>query len=131
VPYAAFLPPDDTTVLLTLPSSHLLSSMPFTFGDLDHERRPKSHKIRALFVIQNSLSVGSSCRPTFRTPYFQTGGQERPKCRLVGEDTDMVEHKIRTCYYIVIVIFVLSTPELCDVATAERSLDQSPRLDAT
>ena len=69
-----------------------------------------SHKNGVLLVIQNSVSLGSDCGSTFLAQCFESGGQERHKYHPEGRQIHRVRHKI--CYYVLLVIFVLSTPEL-------------------
>ena len=71
-----------------------------------------SHKIGVLLVFQNSVSLGSGWGSTFLVQCFQSGGQERQKCLLEGRQIHTVGHKI--CYYLLLVIFVLSTHELVE-----------------
>jgi hypothetical protein len=78
--------------------------------DVEPECRMNSHKIGVLLVIQNSVSLGSGWGSTFLAQCFESGGKEREQCHLNGRQIHTVEHKI--CYYVLLVIFFLSTPEL-------------------
>jgi len=96
-----------------LPSPLFLSFLPsllVPFTDVDPECRKNSHKIGVLLVIQNSVSLRSGWESTFLGQCFESGWQQRQECHLEGRQIHTVEHKI--CYYVLLVIFVLSTPEL-------------------